>query len=41
MNLSLQSITKRFGAVTAVDGMSLEISAGECFFLLGPSGSKG
>ncbi|MBU4212890.1 MAG: ABC transporter ATP-binding protein [Kiritimatiellae bacterium] len=38
MNLSLQSIVKRFGAVTAVDGVSLEIRDGECFFLLGPSG---
>jgi iron(III) transport system ATP-binding protein len=38
MNVSLQAITKRFGVVTAVDGVSLEISDGECFFLLGPSG---
>jgi len=38
MNLSLQSIVKRFDAVTAVDGVSLEIRDGECFFMLGPSG---
>ena len=38
MNVSLQSIVKRFDAVTAVDGVSLEIRDGECFFLLGPSG---
>ncbi|MFA5044052.1 MAG: ABC transporter ATP-binding protein [Kiritimatiellia bacterium] len=38
MNVSLQAIAKRFDAVTAVDGISLEIRDGECFFLLGPSG---
>src|SRR3954470_16392311 len=31
-------ITKRFGATTAVDDVSLTIAAGELFFLLGPSG---
>src|SRR5829696_2730507 len=31
-------ITKRFGATTAVDDVSLAIPAGELFFLLGPSG---
>ena len=31
-------ITKRFGATTAVDDVSLSIAAGELFFLLGPSG---
>jgi spermidine/putrescine transport system ATP-binding protein len=36
--ISLQNITKRFGTVTAVDGISLTISAGEFFSLLGPSG---
>jgi len=38
MNLALQSIAKRFDTVTAVDGVSLEVCDGECFFLLGPSG---
>jgi len=37
--LSLQSVTKRFGTVTAVDGIDLEIERGEFFTLLGPSGS--
>jgi iron(III) transport system ATP-binding protein len=31
-------ITKRFGATTAVDDVTLTIGAGELFFLLGPSG---
>src|SRR5579875_3687264 len=37
-NVKLQSLTKRFDDVTAVDGISLEIRAGEFFSLLGPSG---
>jgi len=32
-------VTRRFGAVRALDGVSLEIAAGEFFALLGPSGS--
>jgi iron(III) transport system ATP-binding protein len=36
--LRLDSITKRFGAVTAVDDVSLTVEPGELFFLLGPSG---
>ncbi|HUG86309.1 MAG TPA: ATP-binding cassette domain-containing protein, partial [Euzebya sp.] len=31
-------LTKRFGAITAVDGLDLEIPAGSFFALLGPSG---
>src|SRR3979490_633454 len=31
-------VTKRFGAVAAVDGLSLDIYEGEFFALLGPSG---
>ena len=37
--LALQSVTKRFGTVTAVDRIDLEIERGEFFALLGPSGS--
>jgi len=36
--VTLSNVTKRFGAVTAVDGLDLEIRDGECFSLLGPSG---
>jgi iron(III) transport system ATP-binding protein len=36
--LRLQHITKRFGQVTAVGDVSLEVEPGELFFLLGPSG---
>lgn len=34
----LESVRKHFGAVAAVDGVSLDIRPGELFFLLGPSG---
>jgi len=37
--LRLQSVTKRFGSVTAVDRIDLAIERGEFFTLLGPSGS--
>ena len=37
--LRIQAVEKRFGAVRAVDGVSLEIGRGEFFALLGPSGS--
>src|SRR5471030_14249 len=33
-----EGITKRFGAVTAVDALTLDIEQGEFFALLGPSG---
>src|SRR5690242_18896169 len=36
--ISLIDLEKRFGAVRAVDGVSLEIRPGEFFSLLGPSG---
>jgi putative spermidine/putrescine transport system ATP-binding protein len=35
----LEQIVKRFGEVTAVDGIDLEIADGEFFSMLGPSGS--
>jgi ABC-2 type transport system ATP-binding protein len=37
--LSLQSVTKRYGALTALDGVSLELYRGEFFGLLGPNGA--
>ncbi len=36
--LTLERITHRFGTVVAVDGMSLDVRAGELVALLGPSG---
>ncbi len=36
--LGIEGVSKRFGAVTAVDDVSLEIAQGEFFALLGPSG---
>ena len=37
--LSLRDVTKKFGEVTAVDRVSLEVRKGEFLTLLGPSGS--
>ncbi len=37
--VAARAVTKRFGTVTAVDEVSVEIGAGEFFSLLGPSGS--
>ncbi len=37
--LRLEGLKKRFGAVTAVDGLSLEVAKGEIFGLLGPNGA--
>jgi ABC-type Fe3+/spermidine/putrescine transport system ATPase subunit len=38
MNIHLRDVEKRFGAVSAVDRVTLEIADGELFTLLGPSG---
>jgi spermidine/putrescine transport system ATP-binding protein len=37
-SVELQSVTKRFGSLLAVDDLSLELAGGEFFTLLGPSG---
>lgn len=37
--LSLKQVTKRYGALTALDEVSLEIAPGEFFGLLGPNGA--
>src|SRR5580700_3126304 len=37
--LSANAVVKRFGAVTALDGVSLDIAPGEFFGLLGPNGA--
>lgn len=36
--ISLRDLTKRFGSLTAVDSVTLDIAPGEFFALLGPSG---
>jgi iron(III) transport system ATP-binding protein len=38
ISIRIQQLTKRFGAVTALQHLDLTIAAGELFFLLGPSG---
>lgn len=37
--LKIDHLTKRYGALTALDGVSLNIAAGEFFGLLGPNGA--
>ncbi len=39
MRISIQDVSKRFGAFTALDRVSLDIRSGELVALLGPSGS--
>ena len=38
MSIKLESVTKIYGSLTAVDGIDLEINDGEVLCLLGPSG---
>jgi ABC-2 type transport system ATP-binding protein len=37
--IQLENLTKRYGAQTAVDSLSLEVAAGEIFGFLGPNGA--
>ncbi|HMS71701.1 MAG TPA: ATP-binding cassette domain-containing protein, partial [Baekduia sp.] len=37
--ISLSGVVKRFGPVTAVDGLDLELPTGTCVGLLGPNGA--
>jgi ABC-2 type transport system ATP-binding protein len=37
--LLLRDLSKRYGEVRAVDGLSLDVRIGECFGLLGPNGA--
>jgi len=37
--ITCRGLVKRYGTVTAVDGLDLEIRTGECFGLLGPNGA--
>jgi ABC-2 type transport system ATP-binding protein len=37
--LACRGLVKRYGELVAVDGLDLEIRAGECFGLLGPNGA--
>ena len=36
---ALHGVVKRFGSITAVDGLDLEVQPGICFGLLGPNGA--
>ena len=37
--LSAERVSKRYGDVVALDGVSLEVGSGECVALIGESGS--
>ncbi len=37
--LRVDALVKRFGEMTAVDGITLELHSGECLGLLGPNGA--
>jgi iron(III) transport system ATP-binding protein len=38
ISISIENLVKKFGANTALDGLTFRIEPGELFFLLGPSG---
>lgn len=38
ISITIEGLHKKFGEVTALNGISLRIEKGELFFLLGPSG---
>jgi len=38
-SVSIQSVTKNFGTIRAVDGLALDVADGEFFVMLGPSGA--
>jgi ABC-2 type transport system ATP-binding protein len=38
-SIAVRSLTKRFGTLTAVDGVTFEVTRGEVFGLLGPNGA--
>src|SRR4029453_18614595 len=37
--MRVDGVTRRYGAVTAIDGLSFEVQAGEMFGLIGPDGA--
>ena len=37
--IRLRGVVKRFGAITAVDGLDLDVPEGTCLGLLGPNGA--
>ena len=37
--IHLRGVTKRFGDITAVDGLDLDVDEGTCVGLLGPNGA--
>ncbi|OGO01091.1 MAG: hypothetical protein A2Y72_04840 [Chloroflexi bacterium RBG_13_53_26] len=37
--IQIRGVVKRFGPITAVDGVDLDVGYGECFGLLGPNGA--
>ena len=37
--IKIENLTRKFGAVTALDGLSLQVEEGEIFGLVGPDGA--